>query len=122
MLPFDDSPSELELHELDLAALDLFFAIFGYSVLAGFIAGAVLIYRSNVQFGNPGLAKNIWGLISAAMSFFAVFMPFTVFWVFGNTLGRSWPGISIMLGLLGIEWVGALRLIALWSARSQQIT
>lgn len=124
MLPFSvfaDTPSEAELAALDLAALDLLVALIGGSIFLAFSSGLALLIKSIRQFGSPGVIRSFFTWFQASMSFFAIFMPVSIIVVFGSPLSRSWPGISIMLGLLGIEMIGVLRLIVLWEQRGQQL-
>ena len=118
---FMDTPTEAELRAGDIAALNLLFSLLQWSLIIGAVAAGILLYRSIKQFGPPKPAKGVWIWFSASMSFFAVFMPLSIMLVFGQVLSHSLPGWSILLGLIGIESVGMLRLIKIWEKRSEQM-
>jgi len=121
MLMLDNTPTEAELRAGDLAALELLFSLVQWSLIIGAVAAAVLLYNSIRRYGAPKPAKGVWIWFSASMSFFAVFMPLSIMIVFGDVLSRSVPGWSILLGLMGIESVGLLRVVKIWEKRSEQM-
>lgn len=114
-------PTPAELRAGDLAALHNLLNLLEWSIYLALACGLYLVLRSGKLHGHHSLGKSFWVWISASMSFFAIFMPFSFMIMFAEPLSKSLPGLSILFGLSGIASVGITRLIHIWEKRREQV-
>jgi hypothetical protein len=105
----------------DTSSLQLLLELLKWSLIAAASLALLMVMSNFSKHGSVSPFKALWIWFSASISFIAIFMPVSIFIVFGKALSSSLPGLSILLGMSGMMTVGIERIHSMWEKRNERL-